>query len=414
MTHLEFKDVFWCTDLCLNTGYEIILQRLLDGRKTCKDVEDLLKQRAHAEEKYGKELVQIAKKAVGQTEINKMRESFDMLKQQIESIGNAHIELAEMLRQEVQSLEDFRERQKELRKKYEHAMDLLQKNKLSLYKKTMDSKKSYEQKCRDAEDAEQIYERLAPTGNSKQVEKSQSKMRQCKDAAVEADRFYKTNIGLLDKARIEWETEHINTCEAFQQQEIDRICILRNSIWVHCNLFSMQCVKDDEMMEMVRQSLELCDISEELNHFIRTKATGKTPPAAVYYEGYTSEYSPGSSNGCSITGSKMMKRISNLLQGSVGSSRNLPEITSSPITQPVKEESDYASIPIPAAVEPKCLDANSQDYNVLYDYTAQNSDELDISAGDVVRVIEEGNDGWWTVERNGKTGLVPGSYIQKL
>uniref|UniRef100_A0A674K282 Proline-serine-threonine phosphatase interacting protein 1 n=1 Tax=Terrapene triunguis TaxID=2587831 RepID=A0A674K282_9SAUR len=244
--------------------------------KMAKDVEDLLKQRAQAEERYGKELVQIARKFVALKCL-----LFDNQRHEIENVGNSHIQLALMLKDELKGIEEFRERQKEQRKKYEIAMERAQKSKVSLYKKTMESKKTYEQKCKDADEAEQAFERISASGNQKQTEKSQNKAKQCKDTANEAERAYKQYIEQLDKARMEWEKEHISTCEAFQLQECDRITILRNSLWVHCNQLSMQCVKDDEMYEEVRVSLENCNVESDMDYFIKNKMTGTDPPGVA-------------------------------------------------------------------------------------------------------------------------------------
>ncbi|XP_065497976.1 proline-serine-threonine phosphatase-interacting protein 1 [Caloenas nicobarica] len=403
MTQMQFKDAFWCREFTLHTGYEVLVQRLLDGRKMCKDVEDLLKQRAQAEERYGKELIQIARKAGGQTEINTLKAAFERLKQQIESVGNSHIQLAVMLKDELKGIEEFRERQKEQRKKYESAMERMQKSKLSHFKKTMESKKTYEQKCKEADEAEQFFERTSASGNQKQTEKSQNKAKQCRDAANEAENMYKQNIEQLDKVRTEWEQEHIKTCEVFQLQECDRITILRNSLWVHCNQLSMQCVKDDELYEEVRVSLEDCMVESDIDYFIKTKMTGTQPPDAIGYENYYSR-EPNRSTISPTQTCGMMKRFSGLLHGS---SKN--NMGSAP---PPAEKTDevYASI----FVSEHAGITSSQDYRVLYDYTAQNMDELDISEGDIVAVIEENEDGWWTAERNGQRGFVPGSYLEKL
>uniref|UniRef100_A0A663MFY3 Proline-serine-threonine phosphatase-interacting protein 1 n=1 Tax=Athene cunicularia TaxID=194338 RepID=A0A663MFY3_ATHCN len=380
-----------CKEFTFHTGYEVLIQRLLDGRKMCKDVEDLLKQRAQAEERYGKELIQIARKAGGQTEINTLKAAFERLKQQIESVGNSHIQLAVMLKDELKGIEEFRERQKEQRKKYESAMERIQKRKLSHYKKTVESKKTYEQKCKEADEAEQSFERTSASGNQKQTEKSQNKAKQCRDAANEAENVYKQNIEQLDKVRTEWEQEHIKTCEVFQLQECDRITILRNSLWVHSNQLSMQCVKDDELYEEVRVSLENCIVESDIDYFIKTKMTGTQPPDAIGYESYYSR-EPNRSNSSPTQSCGMMKRYSCVYE---------PQR---------KADGVYASI----FVNEQAGITSSQDYRVLYDYTAQNMDELDISEGDIVVVIEENEDGWWTAERNGQRGFVPGSYLEKL
>lgn len=50
----------------------------------------------------------------------------------------------------------------------------------------------------------------------------------------------------------------------------------------------------------------------------------------------------------------------------------------------------------------------------LYDYAAQNSNELSLRKGDVVRVVDQGHskDDWWLGELNGVEGYFPGSFVE--
>uniref|UniRef100_A0A8C1W1P3 Proline-serine-threonine phosphatase interacting protein 2 n=1 Tax=Cyprinus carpio TaxID=7962 RepID=A0A8C1W1P3_CYPCA len=264
MRELHFKDNFWNTEIISTVGYDSIIQHLNDGKRTCKEIEDFMKARAAIEEKYAKELLGLSKKVCGHSEMNTLKRSLDVFKLQTENVSLSHLHLAQTMREEAKKLEDFREKQKEARKKVEQHMDALHKQKAAQYKKTADAKKTYEQKCRDKEEAEQNMNRNATTSSSKQQEK-----------------VLNHNVSLLGKLREEWLNEHVKACEFFEKQEVERISTLRNVVWTHLNHLSQQCVTSDELYEEVRKSLEQCNIQEDIEHFINLRRTGDKPPGTL-------------------------------------------------------------------------------------------------------------------------------------
>lgn len=55
-------------------------------------------------------------------------------------------------------------------------------------------------------------------------------------------------------------------------------------------------------------------------------------------------------------------------------------------------------------------------YRVISAYPPQHEAELELRVGDVVYVTKKRQDGWYkgTMERNGKTGLFPGSFVDNF
>ncbi|MCJ1432711.1 cytoskeletal protein binding protein [Xylographa pallens] len=52
--------------------------------------------------------------------------------------------------------------------------------------------------------------------------------------------------------------------------------------------------------------------------------------------------------------------------------------------------------------------------HILYDFMAQGNDEVTVAVGDEVIVLDDSTEEWWQVRRlkNGKEGVVPGSYVE--
>jgi len=52
----------------------------------------------------------------------------------------------------------------------------------------------------------------------------------------------------------------------------------------------------------------------------------------------------------------------------------------------------------------------------MYPYTALNDDELDLTEGDIITVLDQNleDDGWWKGEMNGKVGVFPDNFVELL
>ncbi|KGL87738.1 Proline-serine-threonine phosphatase-interacting protein 2, partial [Charadrius vociferus] len=275
------------TDLTSTVGYDSIIQHLNDGRKNCKEFEDFLKERAIIEEKYGKELINLSKKKpCGQSELNTLKRSLDVFKQQIDNVGQGHIQLAQTLREEAKKMEDFREKQKLHRKKIELIMEAIHKNRNLQYKKTMEVKHGALVIFPSWAAEPLVMHQSSPLPFFSFFLQLFLKLAQSKSALEDSDRSYQQSVTTLEKIREEWQKEHIKACEFFETQECERINYFRNALWLHVNQLSQDCVQNDEKYEEIRKSLEMCSIEKDIDFFVNLRKTGSLAPAPVAYENY--------------------------------------------------------------------------------------------------------------------------------
>lgn len=57
---------------------------------------------------------------------------------------------------------------------------------------------------------------------------------------------------------------------------------------------------------------------------------------------------------------------------------------------------------------------SAETVRAIYDYTAENDEQLSFKVGDLITVLEEREGGWWKGSLDGKDGLFPANYVEYL
>lgn len=419
----KFADCFWGTDFNSTAGFDALCKRLKDGKQMCLDFEDFIRQRADAEEKYGKALMRLAENAKGRDEIGTLRESWEVVKTETENIGKLHLALSKQLIEELEScVRKFREMQRDKRKKVEESVKRAQRNKKNCFDLTSRLKKTYEQKCHDVGLAEEALQRSVSLA-SKDEEKLRVKLGRAKTAVEQADTAYQNSVRSLEDARVMWEKEMEQCCNLFQTLEEERISFLRNAMWAYANTSSMNCVKVDETCEEMRKSLENCAVESDIHLFVSMKKTGSDRPVRIEYENYymaqssAKVVSPSSNVNITgpVAGTFVHSKDTNIVQPSVGNPKSLnrrppmqlPDIPH----QESLDESMYSSVD---QKKQPIKQNEAKFYRAAFDYDAQGDQEISFKAGDHIKLIYHEDDTWWCGEVQGKRGMFPKDFVEEI
>ncbi|XP_014661435.1 PREDICTED: proline-serine-threonine phosphatase-interacting protein 1-like isoform X2 [Priapulus caudatus] len=387
MTKKSFAECFWDVDFCSTAGADAVLKRTKEGSQVCKDLAEFMKQKAHIEETYGKALVRLAKLPLGNQELGKTRLSLEAMRTNAEREGFAHLEGAVKITEELAKFTAFIEAQRATRKQVEETMKKWQANKKNLYKKSMDAKKLYDNRCKEADLSETEFDLKKTSAQQKDINKLQQKKLKCIHLAHQADDQYKTAIVALESTRSNWEKETEIGLTALQHLDRERLAFIRNVSWVHVNIGSLNCIQIDDLNEDVRIVLEKFDYEQDIQVFIQSEQTGTMRPEKVLYE-----------PSCTKTA---MRRAA------------APDYDS---TVPVLD-SEEASIDNQLYESVEALGGDTgQTYRVLFDYAASaGEEEMSIKDGEILEVLAQVDVNWCTARKpDGTTGLVPSNYIKKV
>ncbi|XP_052799603.1 nostrin-like isoform X2 [Mya arenaria] len=78
--------------------------------------------------------------------------------------------------------------------------------------------------------------------------------------------------------------------------------------------------------------------------------------------------------------------------------------------EPFNDDDEFDDDPVPQAQNNRVIGR----CKALFEYPAQQPDDLGLHPGDVVNIYEKLPDGWWQGELNGHVGLFPASYVEEM
>jgi len=236
---------------------------------------------------------------------------------------------------------------------------------------------------------------------SSMAQKLGKKVKKEEKVALKAEKAYKAAISSLVETQVKvHDKEMPRTMNSLQQLEVARVEVTRTSLEQAIILQMGLAEQVTERCTAMLEAAKAVDPQVDVQAFVEKVRTHKDKPPKAEYEPYdrlswAQQNSPG--NGTVIHPKAQRKTL-----GSLEPQPLTPPITPtpSPSPSPISATSPTASAPNMA--------------RALFDYSGETDAELSFKQGDVIKILEKDNSGWWQGELNGRLGAFPSGWVEEV
>ncbi|KNC81622.1 hypothetical protein SARC_06060 [Sphaeroforma arctica JP610] len=405
--------------------YKRVVKRLDEGIHNCDIVQAMIKERAAVEHEYTKALEKWAEKwhkhYTRKPEYGTLMEGYDALLNQAKQCANIHETVSNNLIALADSeMPNYKKEQYtrgflggyKQTKTADAGFSKAQAQWYKLDSKTKSQHKSYENACKSRVKAQEALQAAVASSDhtTEQVRKLEDKLTAAQAEEVKRKGKYEAAVDaqLADKPRYMNDmTTEFNLCQETEMHRVSKVKEVTIQAVHHLDVTQVPTHK--AMFSDALNQQEMISPQEDIQAYAKSHGVEMDMewPQFQEFEGPSANppnEAKHADNGQAPMGGGAYSTQNSHVQESFSQNDG---------AQTSFARQDSFGVPAAAAVAPVAATGGGRVATAMYDYEAQDADELTFGEGDQIIIIEEVDEaGWCKGELRGRVGLLPANYVE--
>ncbi|PRP76239.1 SH3 domain-containing protein [Planoprotostelium fungivorum] len=363
---LSLSSCFWGAD-----GFNVIEERTSQTKECMMQWGNMMRKRAKIEELYAIELQNMLSEATGLIEYGTTRSACSVLFSEVEAAIKRSHNLSEFIINScVNPIQSFEaDMNKSRREQLEVAWVAKSENE-KLHRSYLQAVSTHDELKGQLDTASQLRSSstFAIDERSTLIQKDLNAAK--RSAAITAEKLSSDSesfrLGLQ------------NAFDALEEHELERIVFLKEQLTIFVNALCQSAEKEVELRGRIRDSVSVITPRYDVEAFIASRKTGTM-----------SKFSP------------VLQTPTEMEDDTVGDKMSVAVDRRQEELPPIENENKEIEIEFIGTCK------------ATHKYIGRDRDELDLQEGDLLNIVEKHSEAWWIVERQGRLGLVPSSFISE-